>query len=435
VSPTKSTPIVQAKLRNGLEIRLKPIHTAPLVSCWMWYRVGSRNEPTGLTGVSHWVEHMQFKGTPHFPSGVLDKAISRDGGMWNAGTWIDWTTYYEIMPADRIDLALRLEADRMVNSSFYPRDVQSERTVIISERQGHENDPSFRLSEVVQASAFRVHAYHHEVIGDMADLLGMTRDDLYGHYRTYYAPNNAVLALAGDFEPKPMLRRIRELFGDLPRRPLGHRPPRTEPEPTGEHRVFVEGPDPTAILEVAYHIPPAGDPDFVPLTVLDSVLAGASSLSPFGGGLPNKTSRLYQALVQGEFAAAVSGGLAATIDPYLYSIRVTVRPDRTPEAALDKLDEEIDRLLQTSVKATEVSKAIKQAKAIFAYDSESITHQGMWLGYAEMFANYAWFETYLKRISQVTPQDVLRVARTYLRPGGRVVGVYRQQGAASNGRR
>ncbi len=216
----RTTDIVQARLRNGLEVRLKPIHTAPLVSCWMWYRVGSRNEQTGRTGVSHWVEHMQFKGTPTFPSGKLDKAISRDGGMWNAGTWIDWTTYYEIMPSDRIDLALRLEADRMVNSSFHPREVESERTVIISERQGHENDPSFRLAEEVQASAFRVHAYHHEVIGDMADLVGMTRDDLYGHYKTYYTPNNAVLALAGDFEPKSMLGRIRELFSRIPSRPL-----------------------------------------------------------------------------------------------------------------------------------------------------------------------------------------------------------------------
>ncbi len=172
----------------------------------------------------------------------------------------------------------------------------------------------------------------------------------------------------------------------------------------------------------------------MPLTVLDSVLAGASSLSPFGGGLPNKTSRLYRALVQGGMAAAVSGGLAATIDPYLYSLRLTVRPDRAAEAALNKLDDEIDRLLQSSVKAAEVNKAIKQAKAIFAYDSESITHQGMWLGYAEMFADYAWFETFLKRISRVTSQEVLRVAQKYLRPGNRVAGIYRPEGAASNGR-
>ncbi len=417
--------IVKHRLRNGLEVRLKPVHTAPLVSSWLWYRVGSRNERTGQTGVSHWVEHMQFKGTPAFPSGVLDKAISRDGGLWNAGTWIDWTTYYEIMPADRIDLALRLEADRMANSNFDPAEVESERTVIISERQGHENNPSFRLAEEVQAAAFRVHSYHHEVIGDMADLEAMSRDDLYGYYQTHYTPSNAVLALAGDFKPGPMLKRIRELFGSIPRSPQPDTSVRTEPEQPGERRVAVEGPDPTPIVEVAYRVPSAKDPDFVPLTVMDSVLAGASSLSPFGGGLPNKTSRLYRALVHGGLAAAVSGGLAATIDPYLYSLRATVRPDRSPDAVLDRLDEEVDRLLQEAVAPEEVEKAIKQAKAIFAYDSESITHQGMWLGYAEMFADYAWFETFLDRISRVSPEDVLKMAHKYLRPSNRVAGIYR----------
>jgi zinc protease len=427
--------VVRHRLRNGLEVRLKPVHTAPLVSSWLWYRVGSRNERTGQTGISHWVEHMQFKGTPTFPSGVLDKAISRDGGVWNAGTWIDWTTYFEIMPADRIDLALELEADRMVNSTFDLAEVESERTVIISERQGHENDPSFRLAEEVQAAAFRVHAYHHEVIGDMADLETMTRDDLYNYYRVHYTPSNAVLALAGDFKPGPMLERIRELFGSIPKRPKPDGSSRMEPEQPGERRVAVEGPDPTPIVEVAYRVPAANDPDFVPLSVLDSVLAGASSLSPYGGGLPNKTSRLYRALVQGGLAAAVAGGLAATIDPYLYSLRITVRPDRSPDAALDKLDEEIDRLLQSVVAAGEVKKAIKQAKAIFAYDSESVTHQGMWLGYAEMFSDYSWFEAYLDRISRIRPEDVLNVAHKYLVPSNRVVGIYRPSQGGSDGPR
>jgi zinc protease len=427
--------VIQHRLRNGLEVRLKPVHTAPLISSWLWYRVGSRNEQTGQTGVSHWVEHMQFKGTPTFPSGVLDKAISRDGGVWNAGTWIDWTTYYEIMPADRIDLALRLEADRMVNSSFDPAEVDSERTVIISERQGHENDPSFRLSEEVQAAAFRVHPYHHEVIGDMADLETMSRDDLHGYYTAHYVPGNAVLALAGDFEPNKMLKRIRELFGGIPQRPRPDPVVRVEPEQPGERRVAVEGPDPTPIVEVAYRVPAAPDPDFVPLTVLDSVLAGASSLSPFGGGLPNKTSRLYRALVQGGLAASVSGGLAATIDPFLYSLRAIVRPDRSPDEALRTLDQEVDRLLQNPVSPDEVRKAIKQAKAIFAYDSESITHQGMWLGYAEMFADYAWFEAFLSKIDRVTPKDVLRVAHKYLRLSNRVAGIYRPSAEASHGGR
>ena len=148
----------RARLRNGLQVLLKEIHTAPITSVWIWYRVGSRNERAGQTGVSHWVEHMQFKGTPTFPPGHLDRTISREVGLWNAMTWLDWTAYYETLPSDRVDLALRLEADRMAQSLFANKDVTSERTVIISERQGNENEPTFRLSEEVQAAAFRVHS-------------------------------------------------------------------------------------------------------------------------------------------------------------------------------------------------------------------------------------------------------------------------------------
>src|SRR5215208_3587562 len=206
----------QTTLSNGLKVLLKEIHTAPIISSWLWYRVGSRDEVQGRTGVSHWVEHMQFKGTDQFPANILDKAISREGGSWNAFTYIDWTAYFETMPADKIDLGLRLEADRMSNSRFDANEVTSERTVIISEREGSENEPLFLLGEAVQQTAFRVHPYHHEVIGDMADLHTMTREDLYNHYRKFYVPSNAVMAVAGDFDAKSMLRRIRELLEPIP---------------------------------------------------------------------------------------------------------------------------------------------------------------------------------------------------------------------------
>jgi zinc protease len=199
------SPVTQTQFSNGLHVLLKEIHTAPIITNWVWYRVGSRDEIPGITGISHWVEHMQFKGTSQFPAGVLDKAVSRDGGIWNAFTYIDWTTYFETMPAGKIDLGFRLEADRMVNSNFDPEEVSSERTVIISERQGNENQPLFRLSEAVQAVAFRVHPYHHEVVGDLVDLESITRDQLYNHYRKYYVPNNAVLVVAGDFETDSMV--------------------------------------------------------------------------------------------------------------------------------------------------------------------------------------------------------------------------------------
>ena len=418
-------PYSEHLLSNGFKVLLKEIHSAPLVSSWVWYRVGSRDETTGHTGISHWCEHMQFKGTPQFPSSILDRAVSRDGGMWNAFTYFDWTTYFETMPSDKIDLGLRIEADRMVNSLFEEKEVASERTVIISEREGNENEPAFLLGEAVQNAAFRVHPYHHEVVGDLSDLKSMSRDDLYAHYRNFYTPNNAVMSLAGDFKTNEMLARIRELFEQIPARPTPPRIFRPEPAACGEHRLTVEGPGETTYLDISYHASAAKDPDFFPFTVLDSLLAGPSSLNMFGGGgISNKTSRLYRALVEKELAVSVSGGLTASADPFLYSVVITVNPKRKPDEVLAAFDAEIKHIQEQDTPVAEITRAIKQARAMFAYGLENITNQAFWLGHAEMFAAYDWFLGYLERLATVTPADLQKVARQYLRPQNRVVGMY-----------
>ena len=375
-------------------------------------------------GISHWVEHMQFKGTDQFPANILDKSISREGGTWNAMTYMDWTAYFETMPADKIDLALRLESDRMANSYFNESEVASERTVIISEREGSENEPLFTLGEAVQQTAFRVHPYHHEVIGDMADLRTMTRDDLYNHYRNFYVPNNAVMAVAGDFDTNTMLARIKELFEPIPSGKEPARLVREELPQNGEVRLSVEGPGATSYVQVCYRFPSASHPDFFPLSVLDSLLAGPSNLNMFSGGISNKTSRLYRALVDKELAVSAHGGAQATIDPFLYTISMTVHPKRKPEETLAALDREIQRVKEEKVSKEEITRAIKQARALFAYGSENITNQGFWMGYAEMFANYEWFQTYLDKLSKVTVKDVQRVANEYFKPQSRVVGAY-----------
>ena len=366
--------LTQVMLSNGLKVFLKEIHTALIISSWLWYRVGSRDEVQGRTGISHWVEHMQFKGTPMFPANVLDKAISREGGTWNAMTYLDWTAYFETMPADRIDLALQLEADRMINSRFDEKEVASERTVIISEREGNENDPLFQLGEAIQQSAFRIHPYHHEVIGDLADLHSMTRDDLFEHYRTFYVPNNAVMTVAGDFDTKSMFARIKELYGPIPVGKEPTRLAREESEPKGEVRLSVEGPGATSYVQACYRFPAASHPDFFPLAVLDSLLAGPSNLNMFSGGISHKTSRLYRALVDKEYAVGIYGGAQATIDPFLYSITMTIHPRRKPEETLAALDRELERIKQEKVTKAEITRAIKQAKALFAYGSENITN-------------------------------------------------------------
>lgn len=425
-------PVTKVKLENGLLVHLKEIHNAPIISHWVWYRVGSRDEQLGLSGISHWVEHMQFKGTQQFPSGILDKAISREGGYWNAFTYLDWTTFFETLPADKIDLALRLEADRMVNSEFDPDEVESERTVIISEREGSENEPLFRLDESMQNHAFDDHPYRHEVIGYKEDLLRIQRDDLYQHYRKNYTPANAVLAMAGDFDTETMLRRIREVYGSLPGGTMPDRGIPPEKPLGGERRLEIKGPGNTTYLRLGYRAPAAGDQDFFAFSVMDSLLSGPTGLNMFGGGgISNKTSRLYRTLVESELAVSVNGGLQATLDPFLYDLTITLRPDRTPEQILAVIDDEVKRLQDQPVSPEEIARAVKQARALFAYGSENITNQAFWLGYAEMFDSYDWFVRYVDRLEQVNAEDILRAARTYLDPANRVVGTYIPTGNGS----
>ncbi len=421
---TGTNPILRTRLQNGLQIRLLENHTAPVASCWIWYRVGSRNEQPGLTGISHWVEHMQFKGTPAFPAGVLDRAMSLHGGTWNAMTWLDFTTYLATMPAEHIDLVLRLEADRMVNSLYDAEEVESERTVVISERQGRENQPTFRIEEQMQRAAFNVHSYRHEVIGELADLQSISRDDLYAHYQRGYVPSNAVLAMAGDIDAQAMLRRIEELFEPIPSGDAWELSPSSEPPQMEERRVEVQGPGETCFLKVAYHTPSGMDPDFLPLVVLDSILSGASSLSLLGSALSNKTTRLYRTLVEPGLAAGVGGGLWATIDPYLYWFHITLAPGKKVEKVLAAFDAEITKILEESVTQIEIEKAIKQAQALFAYDYETITRQAFWLGFSEIFSDHTWVETYLDRIHTIRPEHLLEAARKHLIPENRVVGVY-----------
>lgn len=407
-------------LDNGAVVLLKELHSAPLISFWVFYRVGSRNEPTGQTGISHWVEHMMFKGTPQYPAGVLDREIDRNGGIWNAQTSFDYTAYYETLPADRIDLAIQAEADRMVNAIFDTAETESERTVIISERQGSENSPMFWLNEEVQGAAFRVHPYHHTIIGDMADLESMSRDDLYNHYKRYYSPNNAIIVAVGAFDSAEMLKKIEQVYGELPR---GSEPPpvtRKEPSQMGERRVNVERPGNTAFLEVMYRAPAVSDAEWFAFAALDSILGGPSG--PGGGNIDNKTSRLYRGLVETGIAASASGHLYMTKDPFGYTITLAVNDDKTLEEAESALDAVLADIKTHPLTQKELDKAKKQAKAAFAYATEGVTGQAYWLGYAEMLDSYTLFTDFVSRLEAVTLEEVQAVAEKYLKPSQRTVG-------------
>ncbi len=286
------------QLANGLNVLVHEVHTAPLVSVWCWYRVGSRDEGPGHTGASHWVEHMNFKGTRNIPRDQMKGLVERFGGMWNGYTWIDQTTYLETAGRDALDQLLFIEAERMENGLYEPEECESERTVIISELQGGENDPDQLLDQEVTAMAFRAHPYRHPTIGWLPDLRSMTRDDLYGHYRRYYIPNNATLVVAGDVETDDVLRRVERTLGAIPSGPAPPRVSIVEPPQIGERRVVVERPGTTAYLKLAWHAPAATDPDFFPMLVLDAVLTGAKGMnlwSSFRGAPPQRKAQALHA--------------------------------------------------------------------------------------------------------------------------------------------
>jgi zinc protease len=411
-------------LDNGLTVLLKESRRAPVTTFWVWYRVGSRNEVPGRTGIAHWAEHMLFKGSDAFPKGEIDKQIARNGGVMNGLTWLDFTTFFETLPTDRIELGLRIEADRMANALFDPEEVELERTVIISERQGAENHPTFLLHEQVTGAAFRIHPYRQATLGDMCDLETIRHKDLWHHYQTYYGPDNAIAVAVGDLDAPQMLSQIEELFGPIPARSETTPLNRPEPPQRGERRLTLEGPGATAYLQAAYHAPAARDPDFFPMVIVSTLLTGASGINLFGSSPPNRSSRLYRALVETGLAAGVSGSLPPMLDPYLYGISAVVRSGQRLEEVEAALDAEIDRMCREPISTDELEVAIKQTQAQFAYSTESVTHQGYGIGFATIVADTDWFESFLDSLATVTVEDVHRAAQTYLPRRNRTVGHY-----------
>jgi zinc protease len=412
------------QLDNGLQVILQPTRAAPVASFWLWYRVGSRNETPGLTGLSHWVEHMMFKGTPAFPRGEFDKAVSRAGGVFNGMTWQDWTVYFETFPSERIELALQVESDRMANALFDPLETESERTVILSEREGSENNYLYRLHEEVQAAAFQSHPYRHPVIGWKEDLHTITRDDLYQHYRTFYTPNNAVAVVAGDFAPEEMLQRLQAHFGALP---AGPQPPPQrvqEPQQTAERRVLLRGEDPTAYLMQVFHAPAAREEDFFPVMVLDAVMGGAKGMGLLGGSANNRSNRLYRALVETGLAVDVACSFGPSIDPGTFSFHATLAPEVEHQVVEYAIWDEIERIQAEGVTGEELQKAIKQTRAQFVYSGESVTNRGYWLGFSAVVADLAWLGNWAQRLEAVTSADVQRVAATYLTHAHQTAGWY-----------
>jgi len=410
-------------LPNGLKVITKEIPSSPAISHWVWYRAGSRNELPGITGISHWVEHMLFKGTKNFPKDRMDRLLTRYGGMNNAFTWQDHTTYFETLPARQLDLALRVEADRMQNATFPPKEVEAERTVIISERQGAENEPGYLLYEEVLSSAFKAHPYGWPVIGWTCDLKAMTRDDLWSYYHTAYSPDNAFIVLVGRFHTKEALARIGELYGGIPRRKRSERPVPSEPPQSGERRVLVRKPGNTEYLMIAYHTPHISHDDAFPLMILDAIMSGAKAVRS-GPGF-ERSGRLYRALVEKQLASVAYSEFQESVDPNLFTFSVTARSGVPAEKVEKVLIHEIERIRRKAPSARESERALAQTKAQLAYATDGVTAQAYLIGAAELHLGYQHLARVLDKLKAVTPSDVRRVAETYLGEDNRTVGIFK----------
>jgi len=428
-SGTALSHVHEEVLDNGLRVLIQEMHTAPLASVWCWYRVGSRDETTGQTGVSHWVEHMNFKGTTNIPRDKVKGIIEQFGGYWNGYTWIDQTTYTETATRDALDRMLFIEAERMVNGLYDPADCESERTVIISELQGGENDPDTLLDQELTAVSFKAHPYRHPTIGWLSDLQSMTREDLYAYYRRYYVPNNATLVIVGDVDTKDAMRGVVRHFDAITRADVAPRARTREPDQLGERRVTLSREGTTGYLKLGYHAPAVGDPDFFPMLVLDAVLTGAKGVNlwaSFRTPPPQRSARLYRALVNTGLASSVMGGLVPTAEPFLYTISVTA----TVGTALARLEEaalsELERVRRDGVSAAELHKAVHQLRARLVFENDSITNIAHQLGYFETVASWRLVPALRERIESVTLEHV-RVAAERLTPLNRTVGWFEPQ--------
>ena len=413
-------------LPNGLEVLLYPSFDAPVASFWVWYRVGSRNELPGITGISHWVEHMMFKGTEKFGLGEVMLRVNQNGGELNAFTSYDYTAYHETLPADRIGLAVELEADRMTNLLIDPQETDSERTVILSERQGVFNDPSFVLWDETIGSAFRAHSYRHFVIGHEHDLKTMTREDLYGYYRRFYAPNNAVVVVTGSFDADAMQGEIERHFGSIPQSDAIDLTAVVEAPQTAERMVELLHPAPAPEVLMGYHVPRAGHPDAHALELLAAVLSGA-------GGRMGKSARLPRSLVATGKARAANANYLKGIDPFLFLLGATGLPDGDAHALDDLLVEQLELVKRDGITESELDRAKKQLITSFHYGSESVTDQAHHIGEAAMYGDPADFFTYPDDIAAVQLEDVKRVASEYFRKSNRTVGYLVPTAPASGG--
>jgi zinc protease len=403
-APGAAEGVVAATLDNGLRVLLLEDHRSPVAALQVWYRVGSRNEARGRTGLAHFLEHMMFKGTPAHGPRQFSRLVEQNGGRDNAFTTQDVTTYYVNIAADRLPLVIDLEADRMQQLLLDPGDIALERQVVLEERRTRtDDDPGGFLSEQVSALAFQAHPYGQPILGWAEDVERITPEAMRAFYRTYYVPNNAIVVAVGDFQAADVLARIRQRFGGIPRGPDPPPVLAVEPPQRGERRVVVHRQAELPVVYLAYHVPGGRAEDAAALDVLSTVLSGG------------RASRLHRALVsEGQIALDAGGDYSFfMLDPYLFWLWATPLPGQTPEAAEAALLAQLDRLKTEPVSDEELRRAKNQIEAALVFAQDSVSRRADQLARFELLGGHALQATVLDRVRGVTAADLARVARTY----------------------
>lgn len=394
--------VVETKLDNGLVVLTKEVHAAPVFTAQVWFKVGSRNEHTGITGISHMLEHMLFNSSKNYKKGAISDMIRTRGGIENAATWTDFTYYWQLLSSENLDFSMKTLAERVGNAMLLKNEFANERTVVLSELQGDENNPGWLVYRDNMSTAFMAHPYQWPVIGWESDVRNIDVSQLRAYYHTYYYPNNATLVLVGDFNTQKALALVKKYFGSKPRKQLPRPLYTTEPPQKGERDVVIRQEGSAQRVILTYHIPGVLDPDTYPLMVLDQILSGG------------RASRLYQSMVETGLATSAWSNASIRKDPCLFFIGATARNGVNADSLEKELINQIDKLTSTQPTDEEMQAAKNQLEAYVIFQNDSVSDQGEQLGYYNTVADWRYLETLIPRIKAVTARQVQAVAQKYL---------------------
>lgn len=410
----KAEDVKSFTLKNGMKFLILEDASIPNANMYIFYKVGSRNEHPGVTGLSHFFEHMMFNGAKKYGPKMFDQEMEFNGGANNAYTTQDVTVYTNWFPASATEIIFDLEADRISSLNIDDKMVESERGVVISERStGLENSPWRRLWENVQATAFQESAYHWPVIGYEPDIKNWTKSDLENYFRTYYAPNNAVVVISGSVKYDRIKALAEKYLEPIPAQPAPRSVHLLEPEQKGERRIVVQKEVATPYVTIAYRVPEAKHEDYYALQVLSSILTAG------------KSSRLYSALVdKKQVATAAFVNFREAFDPSLFTINAVVNKGKSVEDLEAAIYEEIEKIKKEGITPDELSK-VKNQKLITLYNQvETINGKSNNIGtYEVFFGDFRKMFDAPRAYEKITVDDIRRVANTYFKKSNRTVGV------------